>query len=275
MSSLKAGADGKGAWLGFDFVGGAVAPSKGEAIKAGVWVYVEPQEVFADGYILIEFREKENDVLAATVQYPVTEADTGKWFYAETPASTAITDAASYGQIVVKNFTGSTAYFDDVRVIRTTSAEPPEPVEKTEIDLSAFDPGFEGAEKKFESWAVDPAFDTVQKHGGEQSLRLDAPAYAGFKFTLTVGNEVQVGDVLEYSAWVYVENCDSNDDVMVKIETEDGYKVHKFLGGARGEWVQLTVTYTVTDADEQILLIVANDATPAVFYADDISLYKV
>lgn len=278
MSSLKAGADGKGAWLGFDFAGGTVAPSKGEAIKAGVWVYVEPQEEFADGYILIEFREKENDVLAAVVQYPVTAADTGKWFYAETPASSAITDAASYGQIVVKNFTGSAAYFDDVRVIRTTAAQPPEPVEKTEVDLSAFDPGFEvtveSTDRKFEPWAVDPAFDTTQKHGGEQSLKLDAPAYAGFKFVLNVGSEVQVGDVLEYSAWVYVESCDSNDDVMVKIETEDSYKVHKFLGGARGEWVQLTVTYTVTDADEQILLIVANDAAPAVFWVDDITLYK-
>lgn len=38
--------------------------------------------------------------------------------------------------------------------------------------------------------------------------------------------------------------------------------------------MQLTVTYTVTDADEQILLIVANDAAPAVFWVDDITLYK-
>lgn len=271
--SLKAGANGKGGWLGFDFAGGADAPSKGETIKAGVWVFVE-EKAELSGYILIEFREKENDILAATVQYDLTAADAGRWIYVETPASTAISNAADYGQIVIKNFTDSTAYFDDVRVIRTEPAQTTQPGEFGEVDLSAFDPGFEGSETKFDSWAVASkyTFDTQIFHGGKQSLKVEAAAYDGFKFALTVGEDVQVGDVLTYTAWIYEISADNAEkDAMIKIETEDGYKVHKFLGGTYGEWVQLTVTYTVTEADEQILLIVGSESA-VVYYVDDIQL---
>ena len=272
-ASLKAGANGKGAWLGFDFAGGTDAPSKGEAIKAGVWVFIE-ENAELSGYILIEFREKENDILAATVQRTVTAEDDGKWIYVETPASSAITDAAAYGQIVVKNFTNSVAYFDDVRVIRTEAAVTPEPCEPGEVDLSVFDPGFEGTEIKFESWATGSTytFDTTIFHEGKQSLKVEAAAYDGFKFVLTVGKDVQVGDVLTYTAWIYeVSADDMTKDAMIKIETEDGYKAHQFVGGTTGQWVQLTVKYTVTDQDEQILLIVGCESA-VVYYVDDIQL---
>ncbi len=274
LYSLKAGANGKGGWLGFDLAGGNVAPAKGDSVKIGVWAYIVPAETVS-GHILIEFREKENDVLAATVQREVTEADAGKWIYVETPASSAITEAAGYGQAVVKNFTDSTVYFDDVRVLRSESAPPVTP-EENELDLSAFDPSFEGTEKKFESWAVDPAFDKNVFHGGAQSVKLEAPANAGFKFTLTVGDEVQVGEKLRFTAWLYVENAESENGAMLKIETLSGetstYRTHKFAGAERGEWVQLSIEYTVQAGDEKVFLVVANEAA-ATYYVDDVQVF--
>ena len=115
-SSLKVQASGAGGWVGIDLAGNTY-PSKGDSLKAGVYVYILPGDDVS-GDLTIEIYGKESQGQIVNFVYNTKEEDYGKWIYIESGYSDAVSNENAYVQVVIKNWTNTVVYFDDVKLYK-------------------------------------------------------------------------------------------------------------------------------------------------------------